>query len=140
MKIDDNPFERWGLNPADDEEKLTRQLRNKSRFLDADERNELQQAWREMTSDAVARARWVALTPPQPAGDTDLWELAREAVPEKRTADTPKLTATLEDALVLPAIGDEQLYARPPFLPEIMRRERRSTPARTTSDDTGDNQ
>lgn len=121
MKIDDNPFERWDLDPGADEQTLTRKLRQKSRLVGPDEREQLQDDWRKLTSDPVARARWAALTPPPVADGDDLWKMARDAVSSPTSPELPPLRASLEDALVLPRLDDEQLYARPPFLPEVMR-------------------
>ena len=126
MKIDENPFERWDLDPGKTPRELTASMRQKSRQLPADKRGELQEDWRRLTSDPVERARWIALTPPPVDGDSsDPWDRARQLVDGSESSDLPALRPTLEDALVLPLMNDEQLRADPPFLPEILRCEHR---------------
>lgn len=126
VKIDDNPFERWGLDPAGDERELTEAMRRKSRQLPPDQRQKLQEDWRKLTGDPVERARWILLTPPLGGGgSTDIWELAEEIVKTDRPPELPALRPTLEDGLVLPVMGEDSLRDEPPFLPEILRKQRR---------------
>lgn len=138
MNIDDNPFERWGLDPGADEQKLTRQMRAKSRQLPPDERDELQRDWRQLTSEPAARARWVALTPPPPGSNTP-WKLARQISSKTEQPELPLLNPTLEDALVLPRLDDRQLEAKPPFLPAALR-DRTDTASRSAPFDRQDDQ
>lgn len=132
MKIDDNPFERWDLDPSADERELTNQMRRRSRELPPDEREQLQKAWRQLTSDPVARARWVALTPPSVGQQTDRWELARKLTDGTDQPELPPLRPTLEDALVLPKIDDAKASVRPPFLPAALRESEAFGPDRST--------
>lgn len=120
MKIDDNPFERWGLDPRDDGERMTRAMRKRSRQLSTEEREELQRQWRELTGDKKMRAHWVALTPPPLTRCENPWELARQLVETPPCPDLPPLRPNLEDCLVLPRLREDQLYAAPPFLPDLL--------------------
>lgn len=124
MTIDNNPFERWNLDPNADERELTEQMRRLSRTLPPDERDELQRDWRKLTSDPVEQARWTLLTPPPVTDGADMWQLAEKLVSKTEEPELPPLVATLEDGLVLPLMNDNRLYAKPPFLPEILRRKR----------------
>ena len=129
MKIDDNPFENWGLDPRDDKRTLTEAMRSRSRQLDKKERQKLQESWRSLVSDPVARARWIALTPPPVADAESPWAPAEElAKKEIKPGKLPGLRPTLEDSLVIPLMDDEQLYASPPFLPTLLREARLGTP------------
>lgn len=119
MKIDDNPFERFDLDPEADEETLTRQLRDKSRLMGPDERDEMQRTWRKLTSDPVERAQWLVRTHPGADG-SDPWKLARDITSNTDSSELPQLQMPLEDALVLPRIDDRQLYPKPPFLPKML--------------------
>ena len=125
MKIDDNPFERWGLDPRDKKSKLTRAMREVARSLDAEEKEKLQQDWRSLMADPVQRAISTALTPTPISRHRDPWSLARELVAEQEAPELPPLQLTLEDVLVLPLLQDDQLYAAPPFLPNLLRDKRR---------------
>ena len=130
MKIDDNPFERWDLNPADDDRTLTEKMRSRSRQLEGVEHQRLQESWRELMSDPVARARWTLLTPPAVGDERNPWEFAERVIKPSRPArDLPELTPTLDDAIALPLMDDEQLYASPPFLPALLQATGRPTAA-----------
>lgn len=122
MAIDDNPFEKWDLDPFADRKSLTEAMRRRARQLDSEERQKLQSRWRELMSDPVARARWTALTPPPIAGERSPWEAAQKAVrPSTPPAEFASLRPTLEDALVLPLMSDDRVYASPPFLPALLK-------------------
>lgn len=121
MKFDDNPFEKWDLDPGDGIKKLTSAMKRRSQQLGPDEREQLQRDWRELMSDAAARARWIAMTPPPVSAHRSPWELAEELVDKAPTVSLDNLQPTLEDALVLPLMDDDTLYASPPFLPAILR-------------------
>ena len=125
MTIDDNPFERWNLDPSADLRDLTRTMRQRIAELDEDEAQALQQQWRKLTSDPVQRARWIALTPPPVSKFTEPWEAARQFARGARPPRLAPLEPTLDDALVLPLLDDEELYAPPPFLPAILTKGRR---------------
>ncbi len=117
MKIDDNPFERWGLDPAADQRTLTHKMRRRSRELDPRQRQQLQEDWRSLTSDAVARARWALLTPPQICDADSPWSEAEKLTTSQPVPELPALDPTVDDGLVLPVMGDETVDADPPFLP-----------------------
>ncbi len=121
MKLDDNPFEKWGLDPRDSVKKLTAAMKRRSQKLTPDEREQLQRDWRQLMSDTTARARWIALTPPPVSAQRNTWELASELVDKPPKKALGPLQPTLEDALVLPLMEDHSLYAPPPFLPTVMR-------------------
>lgn len=123
--LDNNPFERWGLDPGDDLRSLTRAMRETIAAMPDDERQQLQKQWRELTSDPVQRARWIALTPPQIGSHSDPWTLAEALITDGPTPKLEALEPTIDDALALPLMTDEQLQARPPFLPTLLRDERR---------------
>ena len=132
MKIDKNPFEAWGLDPREDKRSLTETMKKRARELSADERQKLQKSWRDLVSDPVARARWIALTPPPVSASSSPWAQAEEMVKKvPKPTDLPALRPTMEDALVLPRMDDEQLYASPPFLPALLR----STPGTATEEE-----
>lgn len=118
MTTDDNPFERWDLDPGDDRQELTDAMRKKSRNVDPDERNELQRHWRLLTTDPVARARWALLTPPKHSGESDAWSEAETLIETRPGGQLPVLEPTIEDALVLPLLIQSMPRQRPPFLPE----------------------
>lgn len=120
MKIDENPFERWNLEPDSDLKTLTRVMRNLIRELDGEKRQQLQEQWRELTTDPVARARWIALTPPSVSQCRDPWRAAEEFLEEAPCPELPPLEPRLDDALVLPLMTDETLIAAPPFLPSLL--------------------
>ncbi len=125
MTIDDNPFERWGLDPTDDGRRLTQSMRRKTRELDADERTQLQQDWRLLTTDPVTRARWALLTPPQVCDADSPWAEAEALVSPTAETKLPALEATIDDGLALPKMADGFHETKPPFLPRLARRERR---------------
>ena len=137
VNLDDNPFERWDLDPAADQETLTRKMRQLTRTVDPDDREQLQDDWRTLTADPVARARWALLTPPRASEMRSPWEVA-ETLSSSRKPPSGTLTPlrpTMEDALVLPRMDDEEVYEKPPFLPELLRDARRAPLDRDISDD-----
>ena len=126
MNFEENPFEKWGLSPNATKRQLTEEMRHRTRNLSGQERQQLQQDWRELMSDPVARARWTLLTPPRHSDVDDPWD-ALEAMIQDMESDfsPPPLAPTLEDALVLPILADEDLFASPPFLPSLLQDESR---------------
>lgn len=118
MKIDENPLERWDLNPGDNLQQLTRALKKKSRKLSPGERQRLQEDWRALTSDSLYRAQAILLTPP-PISDqsSDPFALAEKLLSNQPIPELPPLQPNLEDALILPLLIDEEIFANPPFLP-----------------------
>ncbi len=118
MKISENPFERWDLDPRDGEAELTRTMRARTRALKGDDREALQHDWRRLSTDPVFRARSTLLTPPPATRDRDLWAAAKRLLLPTPAPELPPLRADVEDALVLPRLDDEELFADPPFLPD----------------------
>ncbi len=125
MTIDDNPFERWNLDPSADLRSLTKTMRQRIAELGEEEAQALQHQWRKLTSDPVQRARWIALTPPPVSKFSEPWSAARQLARGARPPGLTPLEPTLDDALVLPLFEDEGLYAPPPFLPAILSKGRR---------------
>lgn len=124
MKIKDNPFMRWRLNPQDDQRRLTITMRRRVRQLSDDERQALREDWRALMDDPLLRARWILLTPPLPQGqyeERSPWELAKELLEVAVDAPAlPELEPTLEDGLILPSLLESRLDAAPPFLPALL--------------------
>lgn len=115
MKVDENPFLRWSLPHSLDLTTLTKALKARSRRLPPSQREELQEDWRRLTSEDHYRGRAFLLTPP--AGiDRDPLDLAQALLSDQTTPTLPPLQASLEDALLLPSMSDEILFANPPFL------------------------
>lgn len=118
MAIDDNPFERWNLDPGADRRELTKALRQRIADVDdPDERQELQEQWRSLTTDAMAQGRWLLLTPPPLAAIDDPWEAARQLLSPRPAPPLPPLEPTLDDALIVPLIDGSPRPTDPPFLP-----------------------
>lgn len=123
MKIKDNPFVRWELNPKDDRKALTTAMQRKSRQLREEEREAMREDWRSLLNEPVQRARWMLLTPPQFSERTSQespWELAQELLTESTAPDLPKVQPTLEEGLILPGLLDSPQNTSPPFLPKLL--------------------
>lgn len=124
MTIDDNPFERWDLDPGDDRRKLTEAMRKKSQQVSSEEREDLQRDWRALTSDATARARWALLAHPRVCDEADLWAEAEKVAAPPSQPDLDSLEPTIDDGLVLPLMSDKSVDADPPFLPRYLEEDR----------------
>lgn len=116
MKVDENPFERWEVDPESSRQELTSTLKERSRRLDPQGRQSLQQDWRRLTTDELFRAQALLRSHHRrPASDP--LDLAERLCPTPKAPPLPPLQPNLEDALVLPSMSDEEIFAHPPFLP-----------------------
>jgi len=111
-------FERWDLDPAQSPAELTRAMQQLARSLPPEQRQELRDDWRALTTDAAAHLAQALWTHPRVTSLRDPWAQI-EALPDAPTPTLPELQATLEDALHLDARTAPPGDLRPPFWPSV---------------------
>lgn len=111
-------FERWDLDPAKSPAELTRAMQELSRSLPPEQRQELRDDWRALTTDPASHLTQALWTHPRVTSMRDPWSQL-EAFPDAPTPDLPALQATLEDALHLDARPAPPGDLRPPFWPSV---------------------
>lgn len=103
--MSDNPFDELELDPRLDPDELTEALRRRAERAAPDERQRIQELWRELTLNERDRVRWAFFAHPRPSeADPGSIEALREKVPPV-ILRTPavQLTPTVADALVFRA-------------------------------------
>lgn len=120
-------FERWDLDPSQSPAELTRAMQDLARALPPEERQQLRDDWRALTTNPQTRLAQALWTHPGVTLQRDPWACI-EALPEVPAPDLPELQATLHDALHLDARTGAPPALRPPFWPALRDRNSGETP------------
>ena len=99
---DENPFDKLGVDPTTDAQKLTEVLRRRAQRLPPEERREIQEMWRELTLHDDRRVRWAFLAHPRdPDTEAESVEELRSRVPPLVDRhEPPELVASVSDTLL----------------------------------------
>ncbi|RDV38936.1 hypothetical protein DV096_09095 [Bradymonadaceae bacterium TMQ3] len=111
-------FERWDLDPSQSPAELTRSMQALARALPPDERQQLRDDWRALTTNPQARLSQALWTHPSATAQRDPWACL-DALAEAPPPELPGLEATLQDALHLDAHAASPPALRPPFWPAL---------------------